>query len=124
MKTTHYVSMLLAVAVLVIGSATANAVTTQKILDNGPDGQKLVFAVVGDGYAAADQAKYVNDVNNLVINGVLTQDFYRDNIRAFNVYRVDLVSNASGVSQPDATRDTALQTIYSGIWNRCWIEES
>jgi hypothetical protein len=27
---------------------------TQKILDNGPDGQKLVFVVVGDGYAAAD----------------------------------------------------------------------
>src|SRR6185369_13394655 len=82
-------------------------------------------AVVGDGYTAADQAKYVNDVNNLVIQGVLTHDFYRENIRAFNVYRLDLVSNASGVTQLGApTRDTALRTIYSGLWNRCWIEEA
>jgi hypothetical protein len=125
MKSTHYVSMLLALVLLVLGSEYAQAATTQKILDNGPDGQKLVFVVVGDGYAAADQDKYVNDVNNLVINGVLTHDFYRDNIRAFNVYRLDLVSNASGVSQLGAaSRDTALRTIYSGLWNRCWIEES
>lgn len=125
MKSTHYTSILLAIVVLVLGSVTTKAVTPQKILDNGPDGQKLVFVVVGDGYAAADQAKYVNDVNNLVINGVLTHDFYRENIRAFNVYRLDLVSKASGVSQLGAsTKDTALKTIYSGLWNRCWIEES
>lgn len=80
--------------------------------------------MIGDGYAAADQAKHINDVNKLVINGVFTHDFYRDNIRAFNVYRLDLVSNASGVSRPSAPSDTALQTIYSGQWNRCWIEES
>lgn len=125
MKSTHYVSMLLALVLLVLGSISANAVTPQKILDNGPDGQKLVFVVVGDGYAAADHDKYVDDVNNLVINGVLTHDFYHENIRAFNVYRLDLVSNVSGVRQLGAsTKDTALKTIYPGLWNRCWIEES
>jgi hypothetical protein len=123
--TTHYASLFFTLVMLVFGSVTANAITPQKILDNGPDGQKLVFVVVGDGYAAGDQTKFVNDVNNLVINGVLTHDFYRENIRAFNVYRLDLVSNLSGVRQlGTSSRDTALQTIYSGLWNRCWIEES
>ena len=65
MKSTHYASLFLTLVIVVLGSLTAKAVTPQKILDNGPDGQKLVFAVVGDGYAAADQTKFVNDVNNL-----------------------------------------------------------
>jgi hypothetical protein len=116
-------AFVMVVALLALfGSASGQTFT--KILNNGPDGQKLVFAVVGDGYAAADQAKYVSDVNNLVIDGVLNHDFYKDNIKAFNVYRLDLVSHDSGVSKPHAPKDTAFKTIYTGDWSRCWIEES
>jgi len=94
------------------------------LLDNGADGNKLVFAILGDGYAASDQSKYVNDISRLVLNGILGHDFYRDNQRAFNVYRVDLTSRDSGVSTPSTTKDTALKMVYSGDWNRCWMEES
>jgi hypothetical protein len=107
-----------------IAQASAQTITTRKILDNGPDGDKLVFAVVGDGYGDADQAKYAADVDRLIINGVMAHDFYRDNRRAFNVYRVDLVSADSGVSKPGAPKNTKLKTIYTGDWNRCWIEPS
>jgi hypothetical protein len=103
-------------------SATEPAVT--KIIDHGPDGEKLTFVILGDGYATGDQAKYTQDVERLVVNGVFGHDFYKDNFSAFNVYRVDLVSTDSGVSTPTETRDTALKVIYSGDWNRCWLEES
>lgn len=59
-----------------------------------------------------------------MLNGLLGHDFYRDNQRAFNVYRVDLVSRESGVSTPTTTKDTSLKMVYSGDWNRCWMEES
>lgn len=97
--------------------------TTTKLLDNGQDGQKLVFAILGDGYAAGEQATFASDVKTLVTDGLLGNDFYRANQQAFNVYRVDLISNDSGVSQrryndngtvSDNPKDTALKIIYSG----------
>ena len=124
MRIVRYTIAALLPILLGLAQASAQTVTTSKILNNGPDGDKLVFAVVGDGYGAADQTKYAEDVERLVINGVMAHDFYRDNRRAFNVYRVDLVSAESGVSRLNAPKNTALKTIYSGDWNRCWIEPS
>ena len=98
--------------------------TTTKILDHGSDGEKLVFVVLGDGYTAGDQQKYELDVKTLVLDGVFGHDFYKDNIDAFNIYRVDLISSQSGVSRPTFAKNTALRVIYSGDWNRCWLEPS
>jgi hypothetical protein len=95
-----------------------------KIIDNGPDAERMVIVVLGDGYAQADQAKYRSDVRRLVVNGVLAHDVYGDNRRAFNVYRVDLVSAESGVSTPAQEKDTALKLIYNGDWNSCWFDTS
>ena len=124
MKLARYAFALIALLLAAVGFASGQTIASTKILNNGPDGQKLVFAVLGDGYAASDQAKYVDDVNVLVINGVFNHDFYKDNLKAFNVYRIDVASKDSGVSKPNATKDTAFKTIYSGDWSRCWIEES
>lgn len=95
-----------------------------KIIDNGPDAKRMVIVVLGDGYAQADQAKYRNDVQRLVVNGVLAHNVYGDNRRAFNVYRADLVSAESGVSTPALEKDTALKLIYTGEWESCWINPS
>jgi hypothetical protein len=112
-----------------------------KIIDNGPDAGKLIIAVLGDGYATADQAQYNTDVGNLIVNGVFGNDFFRESHNAFNVYRVNLVSAESGVSQrrydekgtPDPSDDTiisttmkntALKFIFSGSWSHCWMEYS
>ena len=40
---------------LVVASVKAQPVT--KVVDHGPDGEKLTFVVLGDGYAAGDQAE-------------------------------------------------------------------
>src|ERR1700722_18011866 len=78
----------------------AHGQTVTKVVDHGPDGEKLTFVVLGDGYAAGDQTKFAQDVNRLLVNGVFGHDFYKDNFPAFNMYRVDLVSHESGVSSP------------------------
>ena len=95
-----------------------------KIIDNGPDAKRMVIVVMGDGYAQDDQEQYRKDVQRLVVNGVLAHDVYGDNRRAFNVYRVDLVSAESGVSTPTKSKDTALGLIYTGKWKSCWINPS
>lgn len=121
-------------------SAQCTPPACRKIVDNGPDAGKKILVVMGDGYAAADQADYNNDVDALVRNGVFGNDFFRENENAFNVYRLNLVSTDSGVSQrrynemgtptdasddtiiSDTPRNTALRYVYSGSWSHCWLE--
>ena len=70
-----------------------------QILKSGPPGTKINIAVVGDGFAAGDQAAYNAKVQDLIVDGVFGNDYFYEDASAFNVYRVNLISNDSGVSQ-------------------------
>jgi hypothetical protein len=117
----------------------ADSVT--QILNSGPPGLKRNIAVLGDGFAAADQADYNDKVHDLLIDGVFGHDYFYEDKQAFNIFRVNMISNESGVSQRvydehgtpsdktddtiDSTdlKDTALGYIYSGSWAHCWLEK-
>ena len=143
MRTRYLVSIsLLAVLFANCGTLQAQCVAPacNKVLDNGPDPAKKVIAVLGDGYAAADQTKYNNDVQSLVLDGVFNHDFFREDNNGFNVYRLNLVSTDSGVSQrvydehgtptdpsddtitSTTTKNTSLGYLWSGSWAHCWLE--
>jgi hypothetical protein len=110
------------------------------ILNSGPPGTKVNIAVLGDGFAAGDQAVYNAKVQELLIDGVFGHDYYYEDKSAFNIYRVNLISADSGVSTrvydehgtPDdgsddtitstTLRNTALGYIFSGSWAHCWLE--
>ncbi len=103
-----------------------------QILSSGPPGVKVNIAVLGDGFAdSADQTAYNNKVNDLLINGLFKNDYYFEDIQAFNVYRVNLISVDTGVGTKTynngtllntVTRNTALGYYYSGSWSHCWLE--
>lgn len=123
-------------------SAQCVAPTCTKIINNGADAGKKVVVVMGDGYTAADQDAYNTQVATMVTNGVFGNDFFREQHNAFNVYRLNLESAESGVSQIDydengtssdpdddtvisqTSRNTALRYIYSGSWAHCWLQHS
>jgi len=103
-----------------------------QILSSGPPGTKVNIAVLGDGFAdGADQTTYNNKVNDLLFNGLFKNDYYFEDIQAFNVYRVNLISVDSGVGTKTynngtllntVTKNTALGYYYSGSWSHCWLE--
>ncbi len=112
-----------------------------QILASGPPGTKLNIAVLGDGFAdGADQTVYNDKVDELLIKGVFGHDYFYEDAQAFNIFRVNLISNESPVSvrvydehgtptdPSDDTivsttlRDTALGYIFSGSWAHCWLE--
>jgi hypothetical protein len=116
-----------------------NSVT--QILASGPPGTKLNIAVLGDGFAdGADQTTYNNKVDELLIRGVFGHDYFYEDAQAFNIFRVNLISNQSPVSTREydehgtptdpsddtiistELRDTALGYIFSGSWAHCWLE--
>jgi IgA Peptidase M64 len=108
-------------------------VTMVKLIDNGPFGSKVTMVVVGDGFTAADQDAYNSHVDDLLTNGLFTQDFYAANKSAFDLVRLNVFSNQSGVSTKtyDAngnviattTSDTYFGAIFNGDWNHCWVED-
>lgn len=111
-----------------------------QILNSGPPGTKINIAVLGDGFAAADQTLYNNKVQEFLLDGVFGHDYFYEDKQAFNIYRVNLISAQSGVSQrvynehgtPDdgsddtitstTIKNTSLGYIFSGSWAHCWLE--
>ena len=105
-----------------------------QILKSGSVGSKKNIAVLGDGFAAGDQTSFNNKVKELLIDGVFGHDYFYEDMQAFNIFRVNLISAQSGVSRriydehgtpsdgSDDTivsttlRNTALGYIYSGSW--------
>ena len=87
-----------------------------------------------------DQTAYNNKVKESLLDGVFGHDYFYEDAQAFNIYRVNLISNQSGVSQrvydehgtptdpSDDTivsttiRDTSLGIIFSGSWAHCWLD--
>jgi len=132
----------LVAATLLSRGASATQYNVQPLMINGPDSQKKIIAIIGDGYDAFSMDEFAAAVDAQIIQGVFLQDeTYRNNSTAFNVYRIDAVSNDYGVSvrttyefpansgtqvSSDATdpyyaQNTALGFIQSGIWAQCWM---
>jgi hypothetical protein len=83
--------------------------------DNGPSSKRADLVILGDGYTAAEMGKYAADVEN-VVQGIFDQEPFREYRRYFNVHRIDVESNESGVDHPERTppvyRDTAFDSTY------------
>jgi hypothetical protein len=85
---------------------------------------------------------YNNKVQELLLDGIFIRDCFYEDLQAFNIYRVNLISNDSGVSQrvydehgtpnepsddtivSETMMETALRFIYNGSWSHSWIEEN
>lgn len=86
-----------------------------------PGRYDIVF--LGDGFTNADAALYAQRVQEAA-DGLWGTDVYRDMHCASNIWRVDVVSNQSGIDHPlqNIFRDTALDLTYGDnnpILERC-----
>jgi hypothetical protein len=82
-------------------TADGAVVGVTKIMDHGPDNARWNLVIMGDGYQAAQLAKYQNDVQGFVKTLFATPPF--DSLQAaINVHRVDVSSTDSGADDPAA----------------------
>jgi hypothetical protein len=86
----------------------------ETVINNGPSGNRIDIVVVGDGYTQSELTKYQIHVNN-ILSGYFAQEPLASYINFFNVHRVDVISNESGVDESDYNiyRDTALDMEYN-----------
>ncbi|MGW6984242.1 M64 family metallopeptidase [Streptomyces sp. NPDC054932] len=85
-----------------------------KMVDNGSTADRLDVVVIGDGYTAAELARFHTDAEQkwAEVTAVEPYTTYRN---LFNVWTVDAVSHDSGVSgdpDPATVRDTALGSYF------------
>lgn len=99
--------------------APIESLTSTTILDNGPTSNRIDIVLVGDGYTAADLPTYAAHAQNAASNFFNEAPFnaYKS---YFNIHRVDVISNQSGVDNDPTQgilRDTALDMGFfcSGI---------
>lgn len=84
------------------------------IVDNGPPANRVDLVCVGDGYTAGQLDLYATHVENAVA-GLLAAEPFQSYASLFNVHRVDVVSNESGVDNDPVLgieRDTALDMAF------------
>lgn len=91
---------------LVVGAAYAapgdgSVVGATKIVDNGPDTERFDLVIVAEGYTEADQAAFAEHAQQLADFMLATPPF-SFNCSAFNVWRIDVVSDEAGADDPVA----------------------
>lgn len=87
--------------------------TATTIIETGPAATRMDYVFIGDGYTAAEMDKWHADAQK-IINGFMADPLFAANRGAMNVRRVDVVSNESGVDEPDKGiyKDTALDAYF------------
>src|SRR3972149_839520 len=82
-------------------------------IDNGPPENRIDVVFIGDGYTAAELDLYAAHVENAVA-GLFSEQPLAAYAGCFNVHRVDVISNESGVDEPGSGiyRDTALDMAF------------
>lgn len=108
-----------------IGLSSLQAqVTIHTVVNNGPPSELYDIVILGDGYRAAEEARFDQDVLDVV-------NYFRNDPRKFpygayfqgyNVHTVFRASNESGADDPNAGifRDTAYDASYNtGGTQRC-----
>jgi hypothetical protein len=90
-------------------TAAAAAPVATSIINTGPSSARMDYVFIGDGYTAAEMAKWRTDAQR-VIDGMMADPLFAANRNSMNVRRVDIASNQSGVDEIDKGiyKDTAL----------------
>jgi len=85
------------------------------LIENGPSSNRIDLVFVGDGYRIEDLSNYAIHVNNAV-NAFFAIEPLQSYLPLFNVHRVDVISNESGVDNDPSNgieKDTAMDM---GFW--------
>ncbi|MFT3677792.1 MAG: M64 family metallopeptidase [Chitinophagaceae bacterium] len=74
-----------------------------KVLLSGSTSEKYDIVFIGDGFAKSDQALFNQRVVQ-AMQGIQSKDPFSNNMCSFNIWKVNLISTDSGISDPNIGR--------------------
>ncbi len=104
---------------VLLAAVPAWAQESLTLQQSGDPANRFDLVILGDGYTAAEQEKFDNDAQALtdyLFSGTNDTEPFLRYRSYFNVHRVNLISNESGIDRPaqGIYRDTALDGAFSG----------
>jgi hypothetical protein len=108
----HFAAALAALTAL----AAAQQPTVTTVLSNGTTQTRYDMVILGDGYQAAQQAQFNQDVLNF-LTALFQKQPYQTFAGYFNVHTVFRASVDSGADRPDETPPVFRNTVYDCTYN-------
>lgn len=90
--------------------------TVRTLLSNGPTSNRYDMVILGDGYVAAEQARFDQDCQTF-LNALFQKEPYRTFGGFFNVHTVFRPSLMSGANHPDANPPIVRNPVYGASYN-------
>lgn len=78
----------------------------REIVKQGPDSNRIILTILGDGYTLAEKEKYFEDVERIV-NDLFREVTFKSYLPLFNIYAVFVPSRDSGITDM-VSKNTAL----------------
>jgi len=109
--------LLLAPLAAQAGPADGSVVGVTKIFDKGPAANRFNVVLLADGYTSGEQAQFAQDAQDF-LDSLLQTPPFSNNCSAFNVYRVDVISDDSGADDPLACggSGSSVDTYFDGTF--------
>lgn len=85
-----------------------------KIKDAGPDGKRINFVVLGDGYTSTELGKFATDANNVIVD-FFNEPPFTNYTNFFNVHTIDVVSPESGADHPVADQGQPVLDVNTAL---------
>lgn len=97
---------------LAINLSNAQKFDVETLKFSGNNDKYLNILVLGDGYTAAEQSKFITD-SKKVIDYLFSQAPWKNYSNFFNVYGIKVISEQSGVNHPKTATDCGSQPAYT-----------
>jgi hypothetical protein len=88
-----------------------NAATVTKLVDHGPDDNRILFVILGDGFTEAEQGEF-NGYADSIIQGFQSFEPWKTYWNFINFYRLNVFSLESGCSTPETSKTTPFDGFY------------
>eukprot|EP00002_Diphylleia_rotans_P009547 TRINITY_DN19944_c0_g1_i1.p1 TRINITY_DN19944_c0_g1~~TRINITY_DN19944_c0_g1_i1.p1 ORF type:complete len:640 (-),score=131.98 TRINITY_DN19944_c0_g1_i1:41-1960(-) len=92
---------------------SVHADIVKKVVDNGPPENRIDVVFMGDGYTAAEEAKFDEDMKRL-IDDMFRGTTFRSYLPVFNVWTVFRASQESGIGYYSRPKNTAFGLFRQG----------
>ncbi len=92
------------------------------VIENGPPAEKVDLLLLGDGYTAAEMAKWHADAKRLA-DILFSVSPFKERRSDFNVWALDIPSEESGVARPSdgVSRRSALRATYDAFGSERYV---
>lgn len=97
---------------LAMNLSNAQEFEVETLKFSGNNDHYLNILVLGDGYDATEQSKFISD-SKKVIDYLFSQAPWKNYSNFFNVYGIKVISEQSGVNHPKTATDCGSQPVYT-----------